>query len=206
MCEKSLITPNTDRWPYEGKREKRRLKEMSTTRVLHDAQWKLDDGASSRSSTKRNSCARVRSDTTLCCVLIGYINAAGQRKTTRDQSESRCLSSAQRGWHEWGSQTIFLCFLIFLCNSEWNFLYITKEKLMFLIWRILVFLLARYFILQLLFCRCKLFLFVPWWSVQCFSMIRLFLTWINLDPHSTLISSEQTLKICNCHAPQNYAL
>lgn len=125
MCEKSLITPNTDRWPYEGKREKRRLKEMSTTRVLHDVEWKLDDGASSRSSTKRNSCARDRSDTTLCRALIGYINAAGQRKTTTSNQRAgflSCLSSAQRGWHESGSQTIFLCFLlIFLFKSEWNF-------------------------------------------------------------------------------------
>lgn len=88
---KSWITPITDRWPYEGKREKRRLKEMSTTRVLHDAEWKLDDGASSRSSTKRNSSARDASDTTLCCALIGYINIAGQRKPHPANQRSRIL-------------------------------------------------------------------------------------------------------------------
>ncbi|KAL1257289.1 hypothetical protein QQF64_012834 [Cirrhinus molitorella] len=48
---------------------------------------------------KRNSCARCRSDTTLCCALIGYINTSQRKPPSANQSaaSSARVSSAHRG-------------------------------------------------------------------------------------------------------------
>lgn len=133
MSEKSLITPLTDRWPYEGTREKRRLKETSAARLLHDAEWKLDDGASSRSSTKERL---VRS------LLLRhypppradwlYKHSRPAETAPANQSAGSLEAPPLRGPVEWYFCIVW--FMTFLCGSSVELFYYMLLKLLSISW------------------------------------------------------------------------